>query len=199
SPPLWGLAETARLQGDHGQALELSARGVAASAEVADAAYLFPFLLTGVRAWLARGETGEAEAFATRVADALLVRGIPGTLPAIGHARGLLALAAGDLAAAREQLTEAEEEWRRRDRFWEGSWARLDLARVAVRARRTGEALALAAAVRTADEVVARARRDQPWSPLSAREYAVASLVADGLTNREIAARLVLAPKTISA
>jgi DNA-binding CsgD family transcriptional regulator len=106
----------------------------------------------------------------------------------------------------------AEAEWRRRDRFWEGSWARLDLARVAVRARRTGEALALAAAVRTAaeevraqplvaaaDEVVPRARRDQPWSPLSAREYAVASLVADGLTNREIAARLVLAPKTISA
>jgi DNA-binding CsgD family transcriptional regulator len=212
SPPLWGLAETARLQGDHGRALELCARGVAASAEVADAAYLFPFLLTGVRAWLARGDSGEAEAYGTRVADALLVRGIPGTLPAIAHARGLLALAAGDLAAAREHLTAAEEEWRRRDRFWEGSWARLDLARVAVRARRTGEALALAAAVRTAaeevraqplvaaaDEVVPRARRDQPWSPLSAREYAVASLVADGLTNREIAARLVLAPKTISA
>jgi len=53
--------------------------------------------------------------------------------------------------------------------------------------------------VAAADEVVPRARRDQPWSPLSAREYAVASLVADGLTNREIAARLVLAPKTISA
>jgi predicted ATPase len=39
----------------------------------------------------------------------------------------------------------------------------------------------------------------QPWRPLSAREFEVAQLVAAGLTNRQIAERLVLAPKTISA
>ena len=38
-----------------------------------------------------------------------------------------------------------------------------------------------------------------PWHPLSEREYEVAQLVAAGLTNRQIAQRLVLAPKTISA
>ena len=39
----------------------------------------------------------------------------------------------------------------------------------------------------------------EPWYPLSAREFEVAQLVAAGLTNRQIAERLVLAPKTISA
>ena len=35
--------------------------------------------------------------------------------------------------------------------------------------------------------------------PLSAREFEVAQLVAAGLTNRQIAERLVVSPKTISA
>ena len=39
SPALWGLAETARLRGDDATAVELSQRGLAASAEVDDAAY----------------------------------------------------------------------------------------------------------------------------------------------------------------
>ena len=44
-----------------------------------------------------------------------------------------------------------------------------------------------------------RAGDEQPWHPLTEREYAVATLVAHGLTNREIADRLVLSPKTVSA
>src|SRR3954447_24922026 len=95
----------------------------------------------------------------------------------------------------------AEGEWRARGRSWEGSWARLDLARCAVRGRRTAEATALAGAVRAeaaaagspplvaaADEVLRPGRglrRAEPWSPLTAREFDVARLVADGLTNRE--------------
>ena len=39
----------------------------------------------------------------------------------------------------------------------------------------------------------------EPWHPLSEREFEVAQLVAAGLTNRQIAQQLVLAPKTISA
>ena len=43
------------------------------------------------------------------------------------------------------------------------------------------------------------ARQPEPWHPLSAREFEIAQLVAAGLTNRQIAQQLVLAPKTISA
>ena len=38
-----------------------------------------------------------------------------------------------------------------------------------------------------------------PWSPLTGREWEVATLVADGLTNGEVAARLGLATRTASA
>ena len=40
-----------------------------------------------------------------------------------------------------------------------------------------------------------RARQAEPWHPLSAREFEVAQLVAAGLTNRQIAEQLVLAPE----
>ena len=40
---------------------------------------------------------------------------------------------------------------------------------------------------------------DEPWRPLTSREFEVARLIADGLTNAEIAAMLTIAPKTASA
>ena len=215
SPPLWGLAEVARCRGDHGTALILCERGFHASAEVTDAAYLFPYLLTGVRAHLGHNEADAAQAWADRVAAVLTARAIPGTLPAIEHARGLVLLARGDVPAARRALEAAGGAWRARHRFWEGAWARLDLAAAAAQARRRGEAalltsetrdLAAAAGATTlvdaADRLTAstgRARPADPWYPLSAREFEVAQLVAAGLTNRQIAERMVVAPKTVSA
>src|SRR5205814_1987838 len=61
SPPLWGLAEAARCRGDLGTTLSLCERGYQASAEVMDAACLFPYLLTGLRAHLARSEEHTSE------------------------------------------------------------------------------------------------------------------------------------------
>jgi DNA-binding CsgD family transcriptional regulator len=48
---------------------------------------------------------------------------------------------------------------------------------------------------------VARGRGEEadPWHPLTAREFEVARLVAQGLTNAEIGERLFVSPKTVSA
>jgi DNA-binding CsgD family transcriptional regulator len=215
SPPLWGLAEAARCQGDNDTALALCEHGYQASAAVGDAAYLFPYLLTGVRAQLARGQSSAAEAWLDRVSAILTVRGIPGTLPAIEHGRGLILLSRGEVAAAYQALASAEAAWHGRRRFWEGTWALLDLAAAAVKNRRHGEAAELAdqARIAAADAgagPIAHAAAQfvtslrlrpprSPWHPLSDREFEIARLIADGLTNKQIAERLVLAPKTISA
>jgi DNA-binding CsgD family transcriptional regulator len=215
SPPLWGLAEAARCQGDYDTALMHCERGYQASADITDASSLYPYLLTGVRAHLARGDVDAAQTWSDRVGAVLTVRAIPGTLPAIGHARGLLLLARGEVPTAYQALQAASESWQVLRRFWEGTWARLDLAEAAARARRRGEAAVLADEVRTfaatsgatvlvaaADRLTEsfdRARPAEPWYPLSEREFEVAQLVAAGLTNRQIAGQLVLAPKTISA
>ena len=129
------------------------------------------------------------------------------------HGRGLLELARGDLPAARAALDRAAAGWAERRRFWEGTWARLDQARCAVKARRLAEGTALARDARAladrvgahplvaeADRLLAAAaghRAASPWSPLSAREFEVARLVAAGHTNREIAAQLFVSPKTV--
>ena len=214
-PSLWGLAEAARCRGDFDTSLVLCDRGYQASADVAGAAYLFPYLLTGLRAHLARGDIDAAENWSDRVGAVLTARGIPGTLPAIGHAQGLLLLARGEVPAAYQALHAASESWHARRRFWEGTWARLDLAEAAAKARRRGEAAVLldearaaaaalgaATLVEGADQLAQsfdRGRVAEPWHPLSEREFEVAGLVAAGLTNRQIADQLVLSPKTISA
>ena len=215
SPPLWGLAEVAGIRGVHERAVALCERGFSASGQVFDAAYLFPYLVTGTRSYLAMGDRDAAGRWVERVEAALLRRAIQGTLPAIAHARGLLQLSSGEHAAAGRNLATARAAWIRRRRFWEGNFATLDQARSALASRRYADAAALAAAARieaqrvdalviqaTADQLLlgaepARAR--EPWHPLSAREYAVATLVAAGLTNRQIAVELTVSPKTVSA
>ena len=215
SPPLWGLAELARCYGEHDSAIALCERGYRASAPVLDATYLFPFLVTGVRAHIALGDVDAAEEWSNRLATVLTARAIPGTLPAIDHASGLVRLARGDTAGASVALAAASESWRSRRRFWEASWSTLDLAGIAAGSRRRGEAARLVGDVRAEAGMVgaetitqaadasarsfAEGRPDEPWHPLSRREFDVAELVSAGLTNREIAQRLMLSPKTVSA
>ena len=211
SPALWGLAELALLEGNPATAVELCEIGYEGSATVSDAAYLFPFLLTGVRALLSLRDRKGAGNWATRCGDLLRLRGIPGTLPALAHAEGLLELAAGSTGSARGLLESADAGWRRHRRFWEGAWVLADLARCAKRSRRPADAASLVARLRTAADTVGARALDRiaddvgaapaepPTGPLTARELDVAALVASGSTNREIATALDIAPKTAAA
>jgi len=211
SPALWGLAELALYDGHPDVAVELCERGYADSARVADAAYLFPFLLTGVRALLALRNADAAGDWAVRCGDLLRRRGIAGTLPAIDHADGLVELAAGNTGTARVLLERAAVGWQQRRRFWEGSQALGDLAWCAKRSKRPADASFLVAQLRAVAAPVGAVLLDRladavgvgdgdgSKGPLTVRELEVAVLVASGSTNREIAASLTISPKTVAA
>jgi len=207
SPAWWGLAETALLAGSPGEAVAWCEKGFEASARVRDAAYLFPYLVTGVRAFLRTTGAGAAREWLSRTSTIVAERGIPGTLGAIGHGWGLIHLYEGQTGKARTELAEAEQFWRDRRRFWEGAAARLDRA-LAVPGQ---AALLLAAARQEYAAVGAPMPNTSPYDSLSAslspplsarlssREMEVARLVAAGMTNREIAATLTIAVKTAAA
>ncbi|HWM73217.1 MAG TPA: LuxR C-terminal-related transcriptional regulator, partial [Nocardioides sp.] len=212
SPALWGLAECAVLRGDHAGAVALTEAGFEASHAVADAASLFPFLVTGTRARLALSEAGAAQAWVEKVSADLRARAIPGTLPAVDHAAGLIQLAAGRTGKARDLLGTARAGWSSRDRWWEAQWCALDLARCALASNRRTDASTLVEGVREKAAAIASrplldaarelgSRLDehdaaQPWSPLTLRELEVARLVAQGMTNREIAGQLRITART---
>ncbi len=216
APALWGLAEVALARGDATEAIRLCNEGHEASRAVGDAAYLFPFVVTGTRAHLAAGDPQAARAWAAACTEPIRMRAIPGTSLALDHAEGLLATAAGGTGQAREILGRVADGWLALDRTWEGTWALVDLARAHVRSNRRADAgriasRAAAAAtglgapslIAAAGEVLAQARGRtpgaDPWSPLTAREFEVARHVAEGLTNPAIAAALDIAPKTVAA
>lgn len=212
SPALWGLAELATLRRDWAEAVRLTDAGYAASHQVADAANLFPYLVTGTRARLGEHDVAAARDWSDAVSADLLARGIPGTLPAVDHAAGLIQLASGRTGKARDRLERAYAAWHQRHRWWEAQWCALDLARCAIASNRRTEASGLVSGVRTAAgaataepllhaaaEIESRLDRHdavQPWSPLTLRELEVARLVARGLTNREIAKELRITART---
>ena len=215
APALWGLAEVALGRRDPATAVDHARAGEAASAAVGDTAYRFPFLVTGARAYLELADPQGAHRWVRSVGDAIRARGIPGTIPAIDHAAGLLALADGSTGVARSALEAAAAGWSSRRRVWEGTWARLDLARALVRGNRRADAARIAretrvvalglgtpALVAAADDVLRTAGRGaepQPWDPLTAREFEIARAIAEGRTNVEIADELGIARKTVAA
>jgi DNA-binding CsgD family transcriptional regulator len=174
-----------------------------------------PFVVTGTRAALAARRPDDAERWRDRHASLLEHWPAQGR-PALDHADGLLRTSAGTTVAARQALEAAIAGWDALGRTWEGQWARLDLAACLLRANRDAEALALVRGVADrADSLdsrplrdrsddllaIARARgvEEEPWRPLTAREFEVSRLVAEGMTNAAIGERLGLSPRTVGA
>jgi DNA-binding CsgD family transcriptional regulator len=78
-----------------------------------------------------------------------------------------------------------------------------DAAEILAQVHDRAASLASAPLASRADEL-ARASRgrgleDEPWRPLTVREFEVARKIAEGLTNAQIATGLFVSPKTVSA
>jgi DNA-binding CsgD family transcriptional regulator len=214
-PPLWGLAEVALQRGEPDRAMAMCSDALERARAVGERILLVPFVVTGVRAAQAAGRPAAAAAWFDDIAAELAV--LPDVAgPALAHGRGLVALADGATGVAKGALEEAARGWDAKDRIWEATWAQLDLAQCLIRSNRFAEALSLAVEARTvasrldsgplaerADVLQRMARGrvavDEPWRPLTAREFAVARLISEGLTNAEIADSLGIAPKTASS
>jgi DNA-binding CsgD family transcriptional regulator len=214
-PPAWGRAEAALQAGDARRAIEACESAQVVASDTGERSLFAPFVVTGVRAYHLAGEPDRAEQWLRRCTD-LLADSPSLSWPAIDHGRGLVALAAGSTGIARGALEAAVRGWDERGRAWESAWARLDLANCLMRSNRVAEAAAIIADVTAsatqlgspplaarAEELsrLARGRGsvDESWRPLTAREFEVARLIRDGLTNIEIGRALTIAPKTASA
>jgi DNA-binding CsgD family transcriptional regulator len=213
--PLWGLAEIDLAAGDPESAVARCEEAWSIAVETRERALLIPFVVTGMRALLAVRRPADADRWLARVRGHL-IGWEPIAGAALSHADGLIRLSAGSVGGAREALERAVRGWEDRHRIWESTWARLDLAQCLMRANRYADASTQLGSVRAiADRIgslplharaeeLARAARgrgveDEPWRPLTAREFEVARLIADGLTNAEIAEALEIAPKTASS
>ena len=211
-PALWGLAEAALHAGDPAAAASRCDEALQAAQERVDPMLIVPFAVTAVRAHQAAG----APDTAVRYLDQFLRLTEPiadVARPAIQHATGLVRLSEGSTVAARAGLEAAIAGWEARGRCWEALWARLDLAAALLRSSRFVDAMNLVNEVRAAAEPIGAApllaRADQyartakgrgadqePWHPLTTREFEVARKIAEGLTNAELADELSISPRT---
>ena len=214
-PPLWGLAEVALQAADPTTASDLCQDALDRAGAVGERILFVPFVVTGVRAAQAAGRPLAAAAY-LEASAAHLSSVADIAAPALDHGRGLVALADGTTGIAREALERAVAGWDAKGRIWEATWARLDLGNCLIRSGKFAAGLALAIEARTvasrldsralADraDVLHRMARgrvavDEPWRPLTSREFEVARLIGEGMTNAEIASALTIAPKTASS
>jgi DNA-binding CsgD family transcriptional regulator len=175
---------------------------------------IIPCLADHVEALVALGRIDEAEPLVDRLEERGQALDGPWALAAAARCRGLIATARGDLDGADAALERAVLEHRRAAQPFELGRTLLALGEVQRRARRrraARETLQQALAIFEELEAplwAARAqaelariggRRAQATNELTAGERRVAELVAEGKTNKEVAAVLVVADRTVES
>lgn len=206
-----GLA--ALLAGDAARAAEAlgGAERRAAEAGVGDPG-VFPLDADLAEALVALGRLDDAEERVSRLERAAAEQGHAWAAATGARARGLLLAARGDNAGAEGKLLEALDRHRDLDLPLDEGRARLALGTLYRRLRRRREARELleAAAARfealAVPPLAARAREElarisgrRTASGLTATEQRVAELVAEGLTNKQVAERLVVSVAAVEA
>jgi len=212
-PPQPGLALLRLDQGDIEAAASAIRRAMAETEEPLRRARLLPAY---VEIMLAAGDVDEARRACSEL-EAVAGRYDSAALHAmLAHARGAVALGAGEAQAAVPHLRTAYREWQALEAPYEAARARLLLgvacrelgdtegASLEIDAARTvfgrlGAAPAVARVDDLAgDRVSGRAGRDSRHHGLTARELQVLALVATGRTNRAIASELFISEKTVA-
>jgi DNA-binding CsgD family transcriptional regulator len=170
-------------------------------------------------AYLAGGDPTEARRWWEQASRQVSAAPLAGQLGAVAHAEANLLLAEGQVAtavgrarAAADHYTaagllvrDAQARWTLADalvRDGQPARARHELGGVRTTLADAGADWLATAAERAQRQLTARlprARRSPAQTRLTAREREIAELVAQGLTNRAIAATLYLSPRTVDA
>ena len=204
--PQPGLARLRMAQGAGDAALASIRRALAETGLPSERAALAPAC---VEIMLAAGHLDEARAAVVELERSIDADACPARAATLAHAQGAVALAGGDPGAALPALRRAAQTWDRLDAPYEVARAR-ELAGLACRALgdEEGAALELEAAAATYGELRAapdlvRVDALMPGTEtsdahgLTPRELEVLRMIADGRTNKAIAAELVLSVRTV--
>ncbi len=174
---------------------------------------LLLFMLDEVEALAATGDPSAAAEVLREFEDRCAASDAPWLAPLVGRARGLVEAALRDLDAAVEALSAAVELESVLPLPLERARTRLALGRVLRRAQQRSSAHAMLTsaleqfealgaalwAERAREELARIGGRASSRHDLTPTEQRIAELVAEGLTNRDVASALFVTPKTVES
>jgi ATP/maltotriose-dependent transcriptional regulator MalT len=197
-----GLALLWLAQGKHGAAFDALRAAIGSTVDPLARTRLLGAL---TEAAVAVGDVAAARRAADDLDDAAKTYASSGLVAAAALARGRVRLASGDLDGAIASLTSARQAWQDLGARYQVAQVRRLLAG-ALSERGDGAAAALERSAVEAELAALGVRTDDRWTEpsasrpggLTAREVEVLGLVAQGLSNRDVAGILALSEKTVA-